>query len=36
MKLLMELRAAEGGDHARRLVADQLGIYIAFAGRSRL
>lgn len=36
MKVLIELRAAEGGDHAKRLVKDQLGIYIAYAERSGL
>jgi len=26
-KLVVEIRAAEGGDHAKRLIKDQLGIY---------
>jgi len=30
MKVLMEIRPGEGGEDARLLVADQLGIYVNY------
>jgi protein subunit release factor A len=33
MKLIVEIRAAEGGEDAKLLVNDQAAIYIAFAKR---
>lgn len=33
MKLIVEIRAAEGGEDAKLLVADQASIYHAFAKR---
>lgn len=34
--VLVEIRAAEGGDHAKRLVFDQLSVYAKVAGRRGL
>lgn len=34
--VLVEIRAAEGGDDAKLLVKDQLGIYLKFAQRRGL
>ncbi len=36
MKLILEIRAAEGGDDAKALVAVQAGIYEAYARRQQL
>lgn len=33
MKIFLEIRAAEGGDDAKLLVADQAAVYAAFAAR---
>jgi protein subunit release factor A len=34
--IMIEIRAAEGGDHAKLLVREQLAVYAAFAKRSGL
>jgi protein subunit release factor A len=34
--VLIEIRAAEGGDHAKRLVNTQANIYLAFGARRGL
>ena len=34
MRLLLEIRAAEGGDDAKLLVNDQAAIYLAYAQRA--
>jgi protein subunit release factor A len=34
--IIVELRAAEGGAHARELLREQLGIYLKFARRREL
>ena len=34
--MIIEIRAAEGGDHAKRLVTDQIGIYAGLAARRGL
>lgn len=34
--VIIEIRSAEGGEHARRLVEDQLSIYLKHAGRRGL
>lgn len=36
MGTIVEIRAAEGGEHARRLVIEQLSIYVRFAARHGL
>lgn len=33
MSLFIEIRAAEGGDHAKTLVQEQASIYVRAAGR---
>lgn len=35
-KIYVEIKAAEGGDHAKRLVEKQFEIYKKFARRRRL
>jgi len=34
--VIVEIRAAEGGEHSKRLVEDQLAIYLAHAARRHL
>jgi protein subunit release factor A len=34
--MIVEIRAAEGGDHAKRLVEDQLSIYLKVVERRGL
>lgn len=34
--LIIEIRAAEGGDHAKRLVEDQLSMYMKLCKRRGL
>lgn len=34
--MIVEIRAAEGGDHAKRLVEDQLSVYMKLAERRGL
>jgi protein subunit release factor A len=34
--VILEIRAAEGGDDAKLLVLEQLSIYLKFAGRRGL
>jgi protein subunit release factor A len=34
--VLVELRAAEGGDHAKRLIVDQFRVYVKVAERRGL
>ena len=34
--LILELRAAEGGEHAKRLVRDQLTVYLKAGARQCL
>jgi protein subunit release factor A len=36
MKVLIQIRAGEGGDDAKLLVADQAAIYLRFAQRRGL
>jgi len=36
MSIIVEIRAAEGGDDSKLLVEDQLGIYLKAASRERL
>ena len=36
MKIMVEIRAAEGGDHSKKLVERQASIYLALAVRSGL
>jgi hypothetical protein len=36
MSVIVEIRAAEGGDDAKDLVTEQAGIYVRLARRGRL
>jgi len=36
MSIIVEIRAAEGGDDSKLLVEDQLGIYLKAASREHL
>lgn len=36
MSILVEIRAAEGGDHSKRLVLDQFAVYAKVAEQRRL
>ena len=35
-QVIVEIRAAEGGDDAKLLVCEQLGIYVALGAQRRL
>ncbi len=34
--VIVEIRSAEGGDHAKRLVEAQFALYLKYAGRRSL
>jgi protein subunit release factor A len=36
MSVILEVRAAEGGQESRSLVREQLGVYLSLAARERL
>lgn len=36
MRIILEIRAAEGGDHAKRLVKQQASIYTQYGARDGL
>ena len=36
MTIIVEIRSGEGGEHAKRLVLDQVAIYVKYATRRGL